>query len=481
MRYSTKGRMGIFVGLMLGLSLVTFTYAKGNMPPTFADVVFLQISNPTILCFSILYPFLLLMKSTDKENTPMADLKESLALSALAAGVILLVNITAYCIATGCMYGWGAVNPFATGDWEAIDFIMAFVLFFCRMTFMTMLVKLLNKRFAPFGFAGPLALSLIDWMLYDYLGVSAPWGILPIEHSTVYDTVMLGGGGARQPYINSMIYWTILICAAYGLLKLVKVKKPDAYHKTTWQGVAAAGIVIFLAALVNVLFSMQLQDIQKNLPIGFQNVFYFSAMRQEPILSCVGPMLAVLAARQTGRTRKNKPLLTANLAGGGVYLGAYVLILLCSVIVDGTSKEFLSAPIGPFQSFGLSSLGWIVAFILNACLTGCVYATLGYCIQKAFPKDRTLPYTGVLLFSALSCYNGLCIFGNPLQEIGAALLPSYPLDIVDMAKPLVDYIVQLLTPLATGLMIYEISKSQRKRKTHEHGEARALDVRTEVS
>lgn len=460
--------MIVYSGLMLGLNLLTQYFLRGETAPALFDVIFTQTSNASILCFPILYGLLLLVfdfnRSDFSGDSRLAEAKAFFLgagqLALLSAALFLIINIAAYFVYTWIVYGIAAVS-IVSEYMYLLDVIMGCLLFLARTMFSVLLVGIGNRKLAPFGLFLPLVFSFLDWMLYSYLNIAAPWGILPMEYSGIYDTSLFGDL-PPTPYLNSIIYWLAVFAVLFALAVWLRPRQRRWAGKRVWLCYAGlSALLVVICAAVNLAYNLQMQDVIEEMPagVGFWNLFYLSTIAGDPVTAAVLPLISIFGTWAL----REEPLWKAGAVGAGIFLAPYLVILLCCWIADPAAKPFLYQPMGPFAL--LPEGAYTAVFIAHMSVISMLFAWMGRGIRGLAVGRRNAGLALVLplLYYNVELFNGLAIIGGGVLIPVFMPLPSYIADISGTGKSLTEYLLELaLLALVSVWVIWAAKRRQRE-------------------
>lgn len=225
--------------IFMALSAEMIKYVKfvDGASPTFFETLLEQANEPQMILFPLMYVLLLFSFNDVKgeiENkiTSIQLLKGSFLASAQFIIFFVTANLL-YCLLTldinsvfnnvwsykGALYNT-QLSPLTAAS-------LSLLLLFMRFSFLLYLIQFINTltRRKHWGFWSAFIISYIDYILYDYLAIPYPLGILPLEHTRiVYTEAFIPDfehAAVRIPYFVSVLYWIGLIAAIYFAFVLV--------------------------------------------------------------------------------------------------------------------------------------------------------------------------------------------------------------------------------------------------------------------
>ena len=454
-------RGALVSALLIGLSLLTQKYLKGEEAPPFFGALVTQTSNATILCFPLLYALLVVSYDFNRDDFCGKSLfgearsffGDGLWLSGAYVLLMLAINLIVYLLYTGFAYGWGAISMFP--QMSAMDGIMGILLFFARTLFSVLLVGLGNRRFAPLGFLLPLCFSFLDWMFYDHLFIFKPWGILPLENSSLFDTSFFGDQ-APTPYSNQLVYWTVVFALLYVAAVLLKPRGKTREKERRWSYFALAEAILLFSIVVNLLYNLRLSEVIEHQPIGFLNLFYYGAIQGDPILAAIFPVVAILATTRIGGKNPRDTLGKVGLMGFGAFAIPYLVCLLVFYCIQPNAAPMVDSLLGQLAQVNLPFGAFVFLFILYIGILGALFALLGRGLSLLAGEKSALPFLFPLLYFNIDLFNGFYALGGRWAQAVFLPLPTAMFAVSGVGKSFLEYGLELalLCAIVGGLFWY---------------------------
>lgn len=229
-----------------------------------------------------------------------------------------------------------------------------------------------------------------------------------------------------------------------------------------------AALIILLSGLITYFRNQVVLGLAEAGPIGPENVFIYSNIKNNPGMSFLAPLVATACniplyrsiQSQLNGTAEGRALtqgyigtqaISAGLTGVLVFLCTYAVSLaLCFLLAPGQS-EMLFAPFGQFEGIYRQSLFlYCLAFIAHSALFGLCYALFGmglYCAMKSEFSALVLP---VVLYYGTTFLNAF--LPESVTNLAGYVIPSLTFEISTLDVPLLTHLTQLLAILLAALL-----------------------------
>jgi hypothetical protein len=454
----------ILITCLSVLSLDQIIYYKSI---SYFNLILIQINNATILCFPLLYAQLLIIGNTDQKinfiyNNKLRIIKNSLIYSAFIALYLVIttyiINFIVYGIYLAIRPGLGVESLFP--DYSNLQISMSFILYFLRLLFVCILVYLINSRFNNAGIFIILFVSFIDWMFNKVFWIMEPTGLLPIENTNIFYTAALipdYDKGVRLPFTYSILYWfalVLIVCILYYIF--LSDKKFIISIKRKIFGARAFSILsIIFYSVCALIVNLRSENLLQKNQIGFDNLFYYSCMSGNPILTVIAPILAIHASGLNYDTNITKKSILKNAVFSGCTFVIANSLLLCGFFLyNHQATGYLETPYGVFSNFNISLLVLIIIFNLHTFLFGFISTIMGYGLKLVFSCNYAA-YIGTLLIYNIELYNPLVVINSNINNLTKPL-PTYFFSLTSVDKSIIEFSFEYIFIVIISILLISI-------------------------
>lgn len=225
-------RWCIVILLLVAVSLETANYVvfSRGFNASYQTLIFTQLSNTPILCFTLTYPFILLcMDITGEQGSLSNRTAQSLfGFCLVNATFYMLFFILVNVVVGNIVFPSDAqvMSTYIIGDklikelpmWSAS--IISMLLLFLRFLAMALIMSAVNlKSKMKIGFLIPITISIVDTQLPGLLFSTGPLYFLPIEHTVPSILSNYSDGHYRVEYYISFAIWMLVIVIMYNIIE----------------------------------------------------------------------------------------------------------------------------------------------------------------------------------------------------------------------------------------------------------------------
>ena len=224
--------------MALPADAIDYIRTTNGVNPTFFETILLQTNDPQMVLFPLMYILLLFTRDENmgikKERTPFQLLQGAFLSTAIFIGFFVIANLL-YCIiflniSNVFCNTWSFVSEYIYIHMSPlVATSVSIILLFVRFSFILFLISFINTltRTNHWGFWIAFLISYIDFILYDFLKIRTPLGILPIEHTRIIYTeaYIPDNTATRIPYYTSLLYWIGLFAVVFLAFVLIYKKR----------------------------------------------------------------------------------------------------------------------------------------------------------------------------------------------------------------------------------------------------------------